>query len=125
MSTVFMHLVTSAIHLILDVQILDHPKSIVSDHHTQVSLSVSAIGPGPLAYKWKKDGVDIIDQESHCTGASKPTITISSLQCNHEGNYMCEIKYNQKSVRSNSAKIELSKKTTVIVKKSTRTSLSL
>ena len=77
------------------------------DCHSQVSLSVSAIGPGPLTYKWKKDGVDIIDKD--CTGVNEQTLIISSFSLQHEGKYTCEVKSNQKLVKSNPAKLELSK----------------
>ena len=68
---------------------------------------MSAIGPGPLSYKWKKDGVDINDQDY--TGIDEATLIIRSFSLKHEGNYSCEIKYNEKSMESKSAKLELSK----------------
>ena len=77
------------------------------DYHSQVSLSVSAIGPEPPTYKWKKDGVDVIDQD--CTGINEQILIISSFSLQHEGKYTCEVKSNQKSVESNPAKLELSK----------------
>ncbi|HUG09977.1 MAG TPA: immunoglobulin domain-containing protein [Opitutaceae bacterium] len=45
-----------------------------------VTLSVTAIGPGPLAYQWKKDGVDI-------AGATSVTYYIASLQAADAGSY--------------------------------------
>ena len=78
----------------------------VVDYLSQVSLTVSAIGPEPLTYKWKKDGVDIIDKD--CTGVNEQTLIISSFSLQHEGKYTCEVKSNQKSVESNPAKLELS-----------------
>ena len=89
------------------LQILEHPKSMTYNYHTQVSLSVSAIGPGPLSYKWKKDGVDIYDQDS--TGVNESTLIIRSFSLKHEGMYTCKIKYNEKSVESNPANVQLSK----------------
>ena len=68
---------------------------------------MSAIGPGPLSYKWKKDGVDINDQDY--TGIDEANLIIRSFSLKHEGNYSCEIKYNEKSMESKSAKLELSK----------------
>ena len=68
---------------------------------------MSAIGPGPLSYKWKKDGVDINDQDY--TGIDETTLIIRSFSLKHEGNYSCGIKYNEKSMESKSAKLELSK----------------
>ena len=77
------------------------------DYHAQVSLSVSAVGPGPLSYKWKKDGVGIVDEDY--TGIDEATLIVRSFSLEHEGNYSCEIKYNEKSMESISAKLELSK----------------
>ena len=90
-----------------DFQILEHPKSMACNYLAQVSLSVSAIGPGPLSYKWKKDGVDIVDEEY--TGVNKPTLSIRSFMLKHEGNYVCEVKRNEKSIESVPAKLDLSK----------------
>ena len=95
--------------IITDLQILDHPKSSECYHHAQVTLSVSAVGPGPLLYKWSKDGVDIDDQD--CTGVNEPTLIIRSFSLRHEGKYTCEVKHvsNHMFVKSNPAKLELSK----------------
>ena len=72
-----------------------------------MSLSVSAIGAGPLLYKWKRNGADIVDQD--CIGVNESTLTIGSFIPEHEGDYSCEVEHNQMSVRSNIAKLELSK----------------
>ena len=72
-----------------------------------MSLSVSAIGAGPLSYKWKRNGVDIVDR--NCIGVNEPTLNITSFILEHEGEYSCEVEHNQISIGSNIAKLELSK----------------
>lgn len=77
------------------------------DYHTQVSLSISAIGPEPVSYQWKNDGVDIVNED--CIGIDESTLTIRSFSLKHQGNYSCEVKHKEKSVESDPAKLKLSK----------------
>ena len=77
------------------------------DYNAPVSLIVSAIGPGPLTYKWKRNGIDIVDED--CIGVDEPTLNISSFSSKHEGNYTCEVKYDEMVIESETAKLELSK----------------
>ena len=72
-----------------------------------MSLSVSAIGAGPLSYKWKRNGVDIVDQDFR--GVNESTLNIGSFILEHEGEYACEVEHNEISIGSNIAKLELSK----------------
>ena len=90
-----------------ELQIVEHPKSMVCDFHTQVELSVSAVGPGPLLYKWKKDGVDIDDKDY--TGINEASLIIRSFSLKHKGMYSCRVKHNEKSAESDPAELELSK----------------
>ena len=83
------------------------------DCHSQVSLSVSAIGSEPLTYKWKKDEEDIIDQE--CTGIDTHTLNISCFSSRFQGEYICEVKDDHKTIKSNPAKLELSKYTVYLI----------
>ena len=92
---------------IADLQILEHPKSAICEDKTQVSLNVSAAGPGPLSYRWQRHGADI--DEEVCTGVNEPTFTITYFSLKHEGQYFCEVKSNDESVKSDPAKLELSK----------------
>lgn len=89
------------------LQILEHPNSMDCDYYAPVSLTVLAIGPGPLLYRWKRDEVDVVDED--CIGVDKPTLTIRSFSSRHEGTYMCEVANNQMSIKSNPSKLQLSK----------------
>jgi hypothetical protein len=77
------------------------------DYHAPVSLTVSAIGPGPLNYQWKRDGATIDDKD--CTGVNEATLTIRPFSQKHEGCYSCMIKCTGNSIESEPAKLELSK----------------
>ena len=90
-----------------ELKILEDPESMVCDYHAQVSLSVSAIGPEPLLYKWKKNGVDINDEDY--TGVDEPTLSIRSFTLKHIGNYTCDVKHNMNSIESHPSQLKLSK----------------
>ena len=92
---------------ITDFQVFEHPKSTGCDYHAPVSLTVSAIGPGPLTYRWRR-GRAVIDDED-CTGVDEATLTIRSFSQRHEGDYSCHVYCNENSVESHPAKLELSK----------------
>ena len=77
------------------------------DYHAPVSLTVSAIGPGPLTYRWRRERTVIDDED--CTGVDEATLTIMSFSVKHEGHYSCEVKCNGNSIESDPAKLELSK----------------
>ena len=76
------------------------------DYHGHVSLSVSGIGPGPLSYKWMKDGVGIVDEDY--TGVDEPTLTIGFISLKHAGKYSCKVKHDQMTIESDTANLELS-----------------
>ena len=68
-------------------------------------LSVSAVGRGPLSYKWKKDGKDISYPE--CIGNNTDTLTIHSFTHKYEGLYKCTVTDSQKSIESEPANLTL------------------
>ena len=92
---------------ITDFQVFEHPKSTGCDYHAPVSLKVSAIGPGPLTYRWRRERA-IIDDED-CTGINEATFTIKSFSLKHEGHYLCQVDCEGISIESHPAKLELSK----------------
>ena len=92
---------------ITDFQVFEHPKSTGCDYHAPVSLTVSAIGPGPLTYRWRRERT-IIDDED-CTGINEAIFTIKSFSLKHEGHYLCQVDCEGISIESHPAKLELSK----------------
>ena len=78
------------------------------DYHASVSLTVSAIGPGTLSYKWKRNKADIDDEDY--TGVGEPILTIPSFSLKHEGLYLCEVNHDdQMFLESKTAQLVLSK----------------
>jgi hypothetical protein len=51
-----------------------------------VNCFVTAIGPGPLAYQWRKDGSVVVDF-GRVSGATTPHLAILNVQSNDAGNY--------------------------------------
>ena len=76
-------------------------------HGEHATLCVSAVGSGHLSYKWKKDGEDITDP--NCTGIDTHTLNISYFSSKFQGEYICKVKNDHKTIKSNPAKLELSK----------------
>ena len=70
-----------------------------------MDLTVSAIGPEPLHYKWKKNGEDITNPD--CTGTNTPTLTIHLFSQDFKGNYSCTVSNDQQSAESEPANLAL------------------
>jgi hypothetical protein len=77
------------------------------DYHAPVSLTVSAIRPGTVTYQWKRDEVNIDDED--CTGVDEATLTIGSFSQKHEGRYSCAIECHDNFIESDPAILKLSK----------------
>ncbi len=55
-----------------------------------VSLAVAATGAEPLFYQWRKDGVDLVDDESRIAGATNTTLNLAWADYYSDpGNYTC------------------------------------
>ena len=64
------------------------------------TLTVAAIGTGPLSYQWYLDGVPI-------TGANQPSLTVSNAQPQDAGNYTAAVSNSLGIVSSNAASLSL------------------
>ena len=82
---------------------MEHPRSCCFNYGDCATLSVVAVGSGPLYYKWKRDDIDIADLT--CTGTNTPSLTILSVSSEHQGKYKCVVSDNQMSKESSSARI--------------------
>ena len=67
---------------------------------------MSAVGHGTLSYKWEKDEEDILHTE--CTGIESHTLTVTNFSSMHQGSYVCIVKDNHKSLKSECAELALS-----------------
>ncbi len=71
--------------------ILDQPDDFLVSEGGQAAFSVEAIGKGaPLAYQWKKNGVDVVD-DVRINGAMTATLTIDLVEVADEGVYTCVV----------------------------------
>ena len=69
---------------------------------------MSASGPQPLSYKWKKDdGEEIFDTKF--TGTDTDTLKILSFTEKGRGTYVCVVNGGQQSIKSKPASLELGK----------------
>ena len=73
-----------------------------------MTVSVSATGPEPLSYQWKKDGEELLSDIKY-TGTNTDTLTIISFLKEDRGNYTCTVNGGQQSVESKPAALELGK----------------
>ena len=74
-------------------------------HGEDVTLTVSAIGPQPLSYKWIKDGEAISDV--NCNGTDKDKLTITSFSSANQGCYLCTVNGDEQYVESKPALLGL------------------
>ena len=81
---------------------IDHPKGNTSIQCGEdVTLTVSAVGPQCLTYRWMKDG-----QEIHCA-EDTGKLLIASFFSENEGKYLCIVSSGLQSVESKPALLGL------------------
>ena len=80
---------------------IDHPKGNTSIQNGEdVTLTVLAAGPQPLAYRWMKDGQEIPDSNTD-------KLTIISFSSDNTGCYSCNVIGGQQSIESKPASLGL------------------
>ncbi len=82
--------------------ITSQPVSISTPVGHNVVFVVAVTGPGPLSYRWKKNGVDLLNN-SRTTGVYSPALRISNLHKSDAGNYRVVISNSAGRVESNVA----------------------
>jgi hypothetical protein len=55
------------------------------------TFSAGAPGTGPATYRWRRDGVAVIDAPGHISGAFTPTMTILAAAAADQGAYDCVV----------------------------------
>ena len=65
---------------VIDPLLTSQPMNQFTNAGQCVSFSVTALGTQPLAYRWRKEGVEL-------AGAMSPTLTLTNLQATNAGNY--------------------------------------
>lgn len=86
--------------LVAGPRITAHPTSVQTQAGQTTTLSVTAEGPAGLTYQWQRDGVII-------EGATGPTLTISSSQRFHGGNYTVVVTVGGLATTSQAAIVEV------------------
>jgi len=66
--------------------ILAGPQSSTNYVGTTAAFSVTASGPGPLTYKWRKNGASL-QESGTISGTATPTLTLSNVQLSDAGSY--------------------------------------
>jgi hypothetical protein len=69
-----------------------------------ISLSVSAAGPGPFTYQWKRNGIPLANG-GRISGANSPTLTIVPSQTGDSGSYTATVTDPCGSAESNAAAV--------------------
>ena len=89
------------IMIVAELQMIDHPKGNTSVQYGEdVTLTVSAVGPQPLAYRWTKDGQKI-------PNSNNDKLTIISFSSDDQGCYSCIVIGGQQSIESKPASLGL------------------
>ena len=70
------------------------------------SLSVAAIGPGPLTYQWRKDATNLVDG-GNLQGAGTANLSVSNMLAGDIGNYSVVVSNANGSVTSSNALVSL------------------
>jgi hypothetical protein len=92
-----------------DFQIIEQPQEkLIVNCDESVTLRVSAVGSGQLSYQWKKDELEITDDD-HYTGINTAALTIFSFSDKCQGDYLCIVKNDDVTIESKHAKVERSK----------------
>ncbi len=80
--------------------VLSSPAAVTVCPGESATFSTTAVGPGPLAYQWRKDGTEI-------AGATDPTFTIAAVSSNDVGSYDVLVSSQCDTVPSGSALLSL------------------
>lgn len=85
----------------------NHPENKTVVFGQEVTVVISATGPGTLSYNWMKDGEAITDDHPlNFLGFNTSTLGIASFSQENEGSYMCVVKNEFDSLESNAANLK-------------------
>ena len=99
------------VNLILNIKITEQTRPCVSaNFREEVLLYVSATGQETLKYQWKKDGMDIYDDDK-CgySGTDKNKLKITSMSGKLQGTYQCVVSNDVDSVKSDEILLTMEK----------------
>ena len=93
--------------LTLALEIIEqHPESQNKIYENEVTLTVSAAGPGTVSYQWIRDGEEITDRNlPNCSGFTTPNLHFDHFSPEHVGQYMCIVSNEYCALKSQSGKL--------------------
>jgi hypothetical protein len=71
--------------------ILSHPSPLARCAGQSASFTVSATGPAPLTYQWRRNGVNLANIPGVVSGATSPTLNLVSVGAGDAGSYDCVV----------------------------------
>jgi hypothetical protein len=85
--------------------IVSNPLALSLPQGQGAQFEVEAVGVAPLFYRWRKDGVNLVDG-GRFSGVTTPTLNIANVQFADEGDYSCRV-LGQNIVESNNAALDV------------------
>ena len=81
----------------------EQPQSQHKVYGTEVTFCVSATGAGPISYQWMKDGKAIELKPTDGFNVKDSILSIFPFSKEHEGNYMCIVKNEDRELKTRTA----------------------
>ena len=91
-------------HVYLALTIKTQPESQTKVYGRNITLSMSATGPGILSYKWMKNGYAI--EDNNVTGINDPVLYINNFSKEHDGEYTCVVSNEHCTLMSNPGRLK-------------------
>ncbi|MBA4149314.1 MAG: immunoglobulin domain-containing protein [Verrucomicrobia bacterium] len=86
--------------------IVHQPQNQVGNLGGTAAFTVTASGDEPLSYRWQRDGVELVDDET-VSGANTPTLTLSSLAITDAASYNVLVANSFATISSSNAVLRL------------------
>ncbi len=83
--------------------VVKHPESVVAPRNSNVTFQIEAVGVPPLLYRWRKNGVNLVNG-GRVSGVDTPTLLITGVLEADEADYSCRV-VGQNIVESNPASL--------------------
>jgi hypothetical protein len=87
-------------------EIVSGPDSVVLERGGSARLTVEAVGPGPLGYRWLRNGLTLVDDDQW-SGSSSAELTVTALSFDVEAFYQCIVSNQAGEVASAAAEVSI------------------
>ncbi|MBL8857075.1 MAG: hypothetical protein JNL28_01040 [Planctomycetes bacterium] len=92
-------------------QVLIHPDDKAPEFGDVPAFHIDAGGLHPLTYRWRRQGVDVVEQPGYVTGTTTNTLSLSSWSLDAAGAYDCVVTNALGSATSNPANLTIATRT--------------